>query len=230
MNQKQNHALELLRLITSSERGKLRNIQGILGLTSYQPPYTLRPEFWEEEWCSGWKWQISESFAECMDISLRPYLEPKLDENGDRIPLRNEDGSIKLTPKTKKPVYATIRKLRWAQGGNFCFSDGCVLYNKRIPSGESWGETLKKEISVIKIIKALPVQYNQQSEEIEKLGEGDMIDKSSRFPGYIEAAIYESYGHGLVHIGNFKTSQDDLIKILITGDMSDIHIYNSYNH
>lgn len=57
-----------------------------------------------------------------------------------------------------------------------------------------------------------------------------MIDKSSRFPGYIEAAIYESYGHGLVHIGNFKSSQDDLIKILITGDVSDIHIYNSYNH
>lgn len=104
MNEKQCHALQLLHLITSSERGKLRNIQGILGLTSYQPPYTLRPEFWEEEWCSGWKWQISESFAECMDISLRPYLEPKLDENGDRIPLRNEDGSIKLTPKTKKPV------------------------------------------------------------------------------------------------------------------------------
>lgn len=114
----------------------------------------------------------------------------------------DNDGQIVISKKTRMPKIATHSVKRWAQGNIFCFSARDTIYNRLPDLHEPW--LAKKVMQRIIIDDARP----------SKSAERD----SPRDPGYIRAKIWGGQNGNQI-LGQFETTQDGLIRMLISGEM-----------
>jgi len=207
MNDAQIRAAQLLKEITPStiEKRKPRSSE-LLASDEIEPPYSRSPA----NWCKGWFLPLERNFAESLDIRLtqKSWKEFILDKHGQKIPDTDENGKYKLNDKGKI-IYQSISRytLVWTQGSSFDFRVGYIIHNNLEAMTIPWGEalnTLKYSIQISQASPAIPAS-----------------PESPRNPGSLTFELYSPNAsrNGVEKIAEYKTTQDDFVRFLITGEI-----------
>jgi len=112
--------------------------------------------------------------------------------------------------------------LEWTQGTGFNFTKGDTFYDYPLNEGETWSETVRKMqycIEVTRSSPAIPGKLPPKSPGAE--------DKSRpRNSGDVEFKLFipDSNRAGIALLGIKKMTQDEFLKLLITGDSAGVRL------
>lgn len=219
LNENQRRSLDLLNAVIKREtdgktrkRGEKGDPTGpYIPSALMLPPHDLPPEKWPD-WCAGWFYEAGPWFAEALGVNLitRTRSEDALDEHGQKIPERDENGAVKKDEKGrivfhKNKFYWT----EWDQSSNFCFRDGYTISMR--PNENLLEMDISRPVFSVQVIAAIPVRPSYLDEEKKRI---------PRNPGRVEFERYHvtperRWKKDLERI----VTQDEFVRYLITGQL-----------
>ena len=158
LSAEQQRAIDLLSDLTEGAKSGMRQTF-YLASAVRKPSWNERPEQWATDWCAGWAFHPQPSLAEALDLRLaqRTKTVYAKDAAGNKIPLRQPDGTPVLSP-AGKPKYQSqvFISLIWTQGSGFAFREGYTIHDAPEALNLPWGDALRVLNTSIQITQASP--------------------------------------------------------------------------
>lgn len=193
--------------------GRIKDGSLFIPSRAVSPPWNKRPHEWAPDWCAGWAFPVSHTFAEALGVQLtkRSRTVYLTDAVGNRIPERDKDGNIKKDKKGKILYEKFIQKyLIWTQSTAFCFHAGHTIHTyPHEYADRAWKDQLPHNDITIRIIDA------RESEPVN--------GPIKRDPGLVVFEIYKAdkEKNCLFLTDTKKTTQDGFVRFLITGELEE---------
>lgn len=181
---------------------KKRFTDRFLGLSDFQLSLFQREGDWKKKLANYWAFPADSAFTDCLDITLRTFTRFALDANGKKIPILNKDG-VQMKDANGKPAYSKIITQKWVQGGNFSIPANCLFWNDVMGYRGVWKPY--PGLIGLQVFEARPVVPASK--------------EADRDPGKVKASVYRYTNGKMSPCGQFTTTQDGMIRVLITGDI-----------
>lgn len=112
-----------------------------------------------------------------------------------------------------------IRKWKdWAQGSNFCFNEGVIIYDRDVSILETWGDKLDAINFYIVLGPTQPVSFRGSPGHQETADDG--TPGSGRNPGSVNFKVYvPTSDHRSAISVEHTVSQDQFVRYAITGSL-----------
>lgn len=112
-----------------------------------------------------------------------------------------------------------IRKWKdWAQGSNFCFNEGSIIYDRDVSSFETWGDKLDAIDFYIVLGPTQPVSF-RGNPGFDALAD-DGMPGTGRNPGSVNFKVYvPTSDHRSIVTEEHTVSQDQFVRYAITGSL-----------
>lgn len=207
LSAEQQRAIDLLSDLTEGAKSGMRQTF-YLASAVRKPSWNERPEQWATDWCAGWAFHPQPSLAEALDLRLaqRTKTVYTKDAAGNKIPLRQPDGTPVLSP-AGKPKYQSqvFISLIWTQGSGFAFREGYTIHDAPEALNLPWGDALR--------VLNTSIQITQASPAVPATGD------KARDPGHVTFRIYKPNEDRtrMEAVEERSVTQDEFVRMLICG-------------
>jgi hypothetical protein len=131
----------------------------------------------------------------------------------------NTSLDIRYTSRQQVKNKEVIRKWRdWAQGSNFYFNEGAIIYDRDVSSLETWGDKLDTIDFYIVLGPTQPVSFRGNPGYAASADDG--TPGTGRNPGSVNFKVYvPTSDHRSIVSEEHDVSQDQFVRYAITGSL-----------